>query len=237
MKYRFLVLIFSIIVSLSLASCSSIPALLSSANAITAFNIVSPAEIGVIDQSLYTIAITVPYGTDVTKLKATFTTTGASVQVGSTVQISGTTENDFTSPVTYLVWAADNTIQDYTVIVTVASTSAKAITAFTFPTSTATAIDEVAHTITVTVPLGTDLTTLVATFDTTGASVSVGSTVQVSGTTSNNFTDPVTYTVTAADGTTQDYIVTALENRIMFFSSNWGEDSWPAPNWIDQNNG
>jgi hypothetical protein len=227
MKYRFLVLIFSIIVSLSLASCSSIPALLSSANAITAFNIVSPAEISVIDQSAYTIAITVPYGTDVTKLKATFTTTGASVQVGSTVQISGTTENDFTSPVTYLVWAADNTIQDYTVIVTVASISAKAITAFTFPTSTATAIDEVAHTITVTVPLGTDLTTLAATFDTTGASVSVGSTVQVSGTTSNNFTDSVTYTVTAADSTTQDYIVIAVENRIMFFSSNWEETAGP----------
>jgi hypothetical protein len=189
------------------------------------FNIVSPAEIGVIDQSAYTINITVPYGTDVTKLKATFTTTGASVQVDSTVQISGTTENDFTNPVTYLVWAADNTIQAYTVIVTVASTSAKAITTFSFPTSTATKIDEVAHYITVTVPPVTNLTNLVATFDTTGASVSVGSTVQISGSTSNNFTHSVTYTVTSADRTTQDYIVIVVENRIMFFSSNWGERS------------
>ena len=44
-----------------------------------------------------------PPGTDVTALVATFTTTGASVKVGSTVQVSGTTANDFTYPVVYTV--------------------------------------------------------------------------------------------------------------------------------------
>ena len=105
--------------------------------------------------------------------------------------------------------------------------SERAITAFTFPTSTATTIDEVAHTITVTVPLGTDLTTLVATYTTTGASVSVGSTVQQSGITTNDFTNAVVYTVKATDVTTQDYTVIVVENRIMFFSSNWGETEGP----------
>jgi uncharacterized protein (TIGR02145 family)/uncharacterized repeat protein (TIGR02543 family) len=49
---------------------------------------------------------------------------------------------------------------------------------------------------------------LVATFTTTGSSVRVGTAVQVSGTTPNNFSSPVIYTVTAADGSTQNYTVT-----------------------------
>ena len=41
--------------------------------------------------------------------------------MGSTVQISGTTANNFTSPVTYTVTAADSSTQNYTVTVTIAS--------------------------------------------------------------------------------------------------------------------
>jgi len=53
------------------------------------------------------------------------------------------------------------------------------------------------------------VTALVATFTASaGSSVTVGSTIQVTGTTSNNFTSPVVYTVTAADISTQDYTVT-----------------------------
>jgi hypothetical protein len=52
------------------------------------------------------------------------------------------------------------------------------------------------------------VTALVATFTTTGSSVKVGSTVQVSGMTANNFSSPLTYTVTAADGTNAIYIAT-----------------------------
>jgi uncharacterized delta-60 repeat protein len=96
---------------------------LSSAKAITAFNFVSPvAATGVITESTHTIAITVPYNTtSVTQLVATFTTTGTSVTVGSTPQVSGTTPNDFTSPLVYTVTAADATTQNYTVTVTVSS--------------------------------------------------------------------------------------------------------------------
>jgi hypothetical protein len=62
-----------------------------------------------------------PYGTDVTALVATFTTTGAGVpKVGLTDQLSGTTANDFTSPVAYTITAADSTTATYTVTVTVA---------------------------------------------------------------------------------------------------------------------
>ena len=65
-----------------------------------------------------------------------------------------------------------------------------------------------AHTINVSLPTGTAKTSLVFSFATTGATVKVGSTVQVSGVTTNDFTNPVTYTVTAEDATTQDYVVT-----------------------------
>jgi len=55
---------------------------------------------------------------------------------------------------------------------------------------------------------GTNVSALVATFTTTGTSVAIAVTPQTSGVTANNFTDPVTYTVTAADGTTQPHTVT-----------------------------
>src|SRR5579863_4792787 len=51
----------------------------------------------------------------VTALKATFTTTGTSVAIGDTVQVSGVTANDFTGVVTYTVTATDSSTKDYTV--------------------------------------------------------------------------------------------------------------------------
>ena len=123
--------------------------------------------------------------------------------------MSGTTPNDFTSPVAYTVTAADNSTVTYTVAVTVASSSAKGLTAFSFTSPSATGtIDESAKTISVIVPNGTNVTAMVATFTTTGSSVKVGTTVQVSGTTPNNFTNPVVYIVTAADSSTATYTAT-----------------------------
>jgi len=93
----------------------------SSAKRMTAFGFqgLSPVVTGTIDEGTHAIAATVPFGTNVSALVATFTTTGASVKVGSMTQVSGTTPNDFTSPVTYTVTAADDTTQRYVVTVTV----------------------------------------------------------------------------------------------------------------------
>ena len=100
----------------------------SSAKAITAFSL--NGVFGTINETGKTIAVTMPFGTGVTSMVATFTTTGASVTVGSTVQTSGTTANNFTSPVTYTVTAADATTQDYTVTVTVSTLSGSLDTGF-----------------------------------------------------------------------------------------------------------
>jgi DNA-binding beta-propeller fold protein YncE len=182
---------------------------LNTSKAITVFNIVSPSAVGTINESNHTITITVPYGTNVTNLVASFTTTGASVKIGSTVQISGTTANNFTNTQTYTVTAADGSTQNYSVTVSIALNTAKAMTSFGFSSLGITGtINETNHTIAVTVPYGTNVTNLVASFTITGAGVKIGSTVQISGTTANNFTNTQTYTVTAADGSTQNYSVT-----------------------------
>jgi hypothetical protein len=177
-----------------------------SAKAITAFSLNGAS--GAINESAKTIAVTMPFSTpSVTALVATFSTTGASVMVGATTQISGITPNDFTNPMLYTVTATDGTMVNYTATVTVALGSAKSITAYSIAGQVSSSITGTA--IAVTMPFGTaDVTALVATFSTTGAFVTVDTTTQTSGTTPNDFTGPVIYTVTAADTTTQTYTVT-----------------------------
>src|SRR3989338_7547786 len=84
--------------------------------AITAFNFngLSPAVMGVINETNHTIALTVPFGTSVAALVPTIAITGVSVNPPSG------TAHDFTIiPQTYRVTAADNSTQDYAVTVTV----------------------------------------------------------------------------------------------------------------------
>ncbi len=167
------------------------------AKAITGFSISGQTGSTAITESNHSIAVTMPYGTVVTALSPSITTTGASVS-----PTSGTAK-DFTSPVTYTVTAADGSTQTYSVTVTVAANPAKAITGFSISGQTgSTTITESNHTIAVTMPYGTTVTALQPTVTTTGASVSPASG------TATNFTSPVTYTVTAADGSTQTYSVT-----------------------------
>ena len=80
---------------------------------------------GVIDETATpnpTIAVAAVAGTTVTALVATFTASeDATVKVSTTEQVSGTTENDFTNAVDYVVTAEDGvTTKTYTVTVTVA---------------------------------------------------------------------------------------------------------------------
>ena len=166
-----------------------------SAKAITGFTI--GGNTVAIDEPNHKISVTVPYGTDVTSLKPTI-----AVSAKATVSPSSGTEQNFTSPVNYTVTADDGAKQDYTVTVTVAKNSAKAITGFSIGSNTV-GIDEPNHKISVTVPYGTEVSSLTPTI-----TVSAKATVSPSSGTEQNFTSPVNYTVTADDGAKQDYTVT-----------------------------
>ena len=201
----------------SIATTVTVPSYVapSSEKAITAFSFagLNPVVAGTVNETNHTIVLTVPYGTDVSSLVATFTVSaGASVKVGEYVQTSGTTPNDFTGTVTYKVTAADSSFQNYavTVNVTAASTAAE-MTSFVYTPSSGSAINGVLvdSTFTLTVPNGTNLETGSIT---TG--LSAGATVKPeSGTAYLSSCWPMacTYTVTAQDGsTTKDYTVVVV---------------------------
>jgi formylglycine-generating enzyme required for sulfatase activity len=126
------------------------------------------------------------------------THTGASVSPASGDMVN------FGSPQTFMVTAADGSTQGYTVTVNEAPNPAKAITAFsiTGPVSATGSINEGTKTITVSVPYGTPVNNMTVSISHTGASVSpvTGATV--------NFGSAQTFTVTAADTTTQAYTAT-----------------------------
>ena len=165
----------------------------------------APADINYID---HTIDIDVVYGTDVTALIADFTLVGtASAEVGGTPQVSGTTANDFTSPVTYTVTGDDLSTQDWLVTVGVAQNTATDILTYSLPGQTGSAaIYPVSEEVYVDFPFGTDVSNLIATFTLSdGATADIGGTPQESGVTPNDFTSPVNYTVTAENGTDVAY--------------------------------
>ncbi len=167
--------------------------------AISAFSFSSPSAVGEIDHIEKTITVNVPFSTDVTQLTPTITHNGVSISPASGVLV------DFTNDVTYTITGADASTEVYTVTVNVSANPAKAITAFNFTTPAATgSINEITHTVTVNVPYGTGVTSLSPTITHTGASISPLSEV------ARNFENPVTYTVTAEDGSTQDYVVTVI---------------------------
>jgi hypothetical protein len=197
----------------------------SSEKEILDFNL--PNQIG--DESInalqYTVDVTVAQGTDVSSLVADFVLSDyATANIGGTEQTSGSTANDFTNPVTYTVVAQDGSEQDWTVTVTVSTednTEAN-ITAYSFAEQTGDAtITEPVYsgangTVDIEVAYGTDLSALVATFELSyGATADIDGTTQTSGTTPNDFTNTVTYTVTAEDGSTTvnwDVNVTVAQN-------------------------
>ena len=138
-------------------------------------------------------------------------------KVGSTVQLSGTSANDFSSPVILRVTAEDGvTSQNWTINVIVAPNTETEIVEFGYgmpPQTNDAAIDAENHTIEIEVERGTDVTSLVAEFTLSeGAMAKIVDVEQMSGSTENDFTTPITYTVVAEDGTTmQDWIITVMQ--------------------------
>lgn len=109
-------------VTLSVFNDGSFVEYLNSLNNILAFSLAEQTGAATIDADNHTVAIEVENGTTVTALVATFQLSdGASAKVSTTEQVSGTTANNFTSPVTYIITSANGEVQNWTVTVTVAS--------------------------------------------------------------------------------------------------------------------
>lgn len=168
---------------------------------VKSWNDITSFRIPGVDNSQVTIGsdsieINLPYGTDIQGLIPTITHTGNSVSPASGIA------QDFTDTVIYRITAKDGSVKQYTVVASVALSPQKSITSFTFEgISKSTVIDESAGTILVTVPYGTNVNGLIPTMTFIGDSVNPASDE------AQDFTNPITYTVTAEDSTTKTYTV------------------------------
>jgi hypothetical protein len=90
--------------------------------------------------------------------------------------------------------------------------SANALITFSIPGQLSSVISPGAHTVVITMPFGVKLDSLVAANFTipSGATIKIGTIPQTSDVTLNNFISPITYTITAENGTAiQDWTITA----------------------------
>jgi hypothetical protein len=134
-----------------------------------------------------------PAGSDPRALTPKLQHTGASISP------SAEAPQDFTKPINYLVTAADGSTRSYTVTASIAAPEAATLSNFRLLGQEA-AIGPTQ--IELSVPSGTNLAALVPTVQITGQKLEPSSSIP------QDFTDPVTYTITAADGSTKNYKVT-----------------------------
>jgi hypothetical protein len=162
-----------------------------------------------IDKNNSTINIVMPYGSSLMSLVPDFSLSpGAYAKVMNSLQTSGVTKVNLSSTVTYRVYAENRSVtRDWIVNAVNARNSAAAIETFSFPGITKSAIiDPVSKTIRVKVYSTAVLSSLAPEFRlSAGAAAFVGSTQQVSNSTGNDFSSPVTFKVVAEDGVTTAY--------------------------------
>lgn len=190
----------------------------SSSAAITSF-IFSTTENPSLSATVYgqialdTILVGVPQSVNVSALIPTITITGQRVSP------AGNAPQNFTNPVRYTVTAQDGTSMSYVVVVYPLSDS-KAITAFVFRQANNPGITaDVTGTITgdsirVYLAPTTNLKGLVPSIVYTGKSISPADS------TAEDFSVPVQYVVSAADGTSKTYTVIASVNVSLYVASN-----------------
>ncbi len=204
------------------------------------FEGLDPAVSGIIDRAGYAVSATVPFATDLTTLVATYELTeGATAKVGDTDQESGVTPNDFSSAVTYTLASEDGlTTQDWMVTISKeAPSTGNDIVSFRFEELDPAVNGVVSvgdHSVALEVPSGTDVTALLPTIG-----VSANATVSPESGIAQDFSSPVSYTVTAQDGVTQAWTVTvsvASAGKTTLFSEDFESISLIPEGWVIINN-
>ncbi|UXP33095.1 polysaccharide lyase family 7 protein [Reichenbachiella agarivorans] len=171
------------------------------------FNELDPIITGVISEN--NIELTVPYGTDLTQLVSSITISDL-----ATISPASGVAQDFSAPVNYTVTAEDGSTQEYVVTVITAENpfdESKEILSFVFADlnpEVEAHIDEKYKEAEAWLPFQSDRTNLKPTIV-----VSEKATISPASGESQDFSSPVTYTVTAEDGTTQEYIVSVFEDE------------------------
>ncbi|MBO7132564.1 MAG: hypothetical protein J6W06_00185, partial [Bacteroidales bacterium] len=177
---------------------------LSSDAEITAFTFAEDAEIANINSDAATITSVVSYSTaSLDGLVPTIT-----VSSGASVSPESGVAQDFTSPVTYIVTAENSTTKEWTVSVSKAAgaSSANSILSFTFDGQLGeSVIDADSHTVTAYAEWYCDISNIIP-----AITVSPQATINPESGVAQDFTNPVSYTVTAEDVSSQTWTVTVL---------------------------
>ena len=168
--------------------------------AILSFNV--DGILGVIDEPSKTVTLDFPEGTDLTHLTPIIT-----VSTYATVEPASGVAQDFSQPVYYTVTAYNGSTVRYEVSAMVQDPeNEKRILSFRIEgLSVDGIINETAKTIKLQLPAGTDVTNLVPVIE-----VSEGASIDPASGVAQDFSSPVEYTVTAKNGTTAVYTVTAI---------------------------
>ena len=157
---------------------------------------------GTVDEDTKMVRLDFPAGTDVTHLTPTII-----ISNYATIEPKSGVAQDFTNPVYYTVTSLSGSTSQYMVEAVVHDAdNEKSILSFRFDAlDESGVIDQIARKISFVLPAGTDVTQLVPTIE-----VSEGATVDPASGVAQDFTNPVTYTVTAQNGTTAVYTVTVV---------------------------
>ena len=155
---------------------------------------------GTVDEDNKMVRLDFPAGTDVTHLTPTIV-----ISNYATIEPKSGVAQDFTNPVYYTVTSLSGATSQYMVEAIVHDAdNEKSILSFRFDAlDESGVIDQIARAISFLLPAETDVTQLVPTIE-----VSEGATVEPASGVAQDFSNPVTYTVTAQNGTTAVYTVT-----------------------------
>jgi pectate lyase len=194
---------------------------LSTAAEITAFSLPTQSGNATINAAAGTISVNVPLGTAITSVIPSV----LSISPNATINPTATTARNFSAPVTYTVTAQDGTTTKlWTITVNVVASSLKEITAFQLAASQigSSVINSAAGTIGVSMPIGSVLTGIAP----TTLTISASATISPAAATTQDFTTPVVYTVTAQDASTKTWTVTVtLVDPNATYTDYQGEDA------------
>ncbi|HOG20313.1 MAG TPA: T9SS type A sorting domain-containing protein, partial [Salinivirgaceae bacterium] len=182
---------------------------------ILAYNIDGQLDNTIINSENKTVELTMPYGTDMTSLIPKFVlSVNAVAKIGEEEQISGTSVVDFTdTTVIYTIVNGDTLSSEWSVTVNLGPEPPAEFISFNIDGQIGqTTINTTNRTVSLVMPENTDMTALIPIFEiTAGATAFINDSVQISGSTANDFTNPVIYKLVTQGGVDYDWTVTVTE--------------------------